>query len=364
VSDPRPWLKDLSVEALRARFGQHGIAPYRAEQVAEWVYARGVEDPAAMTNLPGDLRDALAREWRWRALEVEAVERSRDGTTKARLVAGDGEILEAVLIPEERRTTLCVSTQVGCPLACSFCATGKLGLRRNLSTAEIVDQVLRMRELLAPGSALTNVVFMGMGEPLLNLAAVVEAVRLLLHPRAFGLAPRRVTVSTAGVVPRIRDLLEAVPVNLALSLHATSDAVRDVLVPLNRRFPLAVLREALEDLPRIGPRHPIFVEYTLLADVNDTPEDARRLARWLHGLHAKVNLIPFNPHPGSGYAAPGPAAIDRFLAELARRRLPVTLRRSRGDDIAAACGQLAARGTRPGPVKPTLPAAEDAPGGC
>jgi len=346
MTDPRPAIQDLSVESLRRELAARGLPAYRAEQIAGWLYGRGVADPAAMTDLPAALRDELADTWRWRVLETAAVERSADGTVKARLETADGAAVEAVLIPEDERTTLCVSAQVGCPLACSFCATGTLGLQRNLGTGEIVDQVLRMRELLPPERRITNLVFMGMGEPLLNLRAVVEAIRLLLHPKAFALAPRRVTVSTAGVVPRIPELLDAVPVNLAVSLHAATDAVRDVLVPLNRRFPLEALMRTLRGLPRLGPRRPIFFEYTLLRDVNDAPADARRLAGLLAGLPAVVNLIPVNPYPGSPYRPPRPAAVDRFMGELARRRLPVTLRRSRGEDIDAACGQLAAR--RPG----------------
>jgi 23S rRNA (adenine2503-C2)-methyltransferase len=318
--------------------------------VAAWLYARGVEDPHAWTDLPADLRTRLADGWRLRSLDLEEARHARDGTLKARLRTRDGEVLEAVLIPEAERTTLCVSTQVGCPLACSFCATGAMGFTRNLRPAEIVDQVLRMRELLPAQRRITNVVFMGMGEPLLNLPHVVEAVRLLLHPKAFALAPRRVTVSTAGVVPRIRPLLDQVPVNLAVSLHATSDAVRDELVPLNRRFPLADLMRELRGLPGLGRRRPVFFEYTLIDGVNTAPEDARRLAGLLHGLPAKVNAIPMNPHPDSDLRPPPEAVTERFLAELARRGVRVTLRRPRGADIDAACGQLAARTPRT-PVK-------------
>jgi 23S rRNA (adenine2503-C2)-methyltransferase len=246
-----------------------------------------------------------------------------------------------VLIPEEHRTTLCVSTQVGCPLACCFCATGALGFTRNLATAEIVDQVCRMRELLGPQRQITNVVFMGMGEPLLNFAAVVEAVRILLHPKCFAMAPRRVTVSTVGVAPKIEPLLRSVPVNLAVSLHATTDAIRDELVPLNRRFPLRVLLGTLRELDCITKQRPVFFEYALIAGVNDAPTDARRLAPLLRGIPAKVNLIPINPHEGSPHAPPSEQAIDRFLREVAGDGLRVTLRRSRGSDIRAACGQLA-----------------------
>jgi 23S rRNA (adenine2503-C2)-methyltransferase len=338
-----PHLKDHSIDALGARFASEGLPAYRASQVARWIYARGVDDPRDMTDLPLDLRERLARDWRTRALELAGVERSRDGTVKGRLRASDGAVVEAVLIPEDGRTTLCVSTQVGCPLACSFCATGAMGFRRNLGPAEILDQACRMRELLPEGRRITNVVFMGMGEPLLNLRAVVEAVRVLLHPAAFGLAPRRVTVSTAGVVPRIRPLLDSVPVNLAVSLHAATDPVRDRLVPLNRRFPLAVLIGALRGLETITTRRPVFFEYTLIEGVNDSPGEARRLVRLLRGIPAKLNVIPMNPHPDSRARPPRPEVCERFLAEVAAGGLTVTLRRPRGLDIDAACGQLAAR---------------------
>ena len=339
----RPFLRDFSPDALRERFRAQGISPYRADQVARWLHARGVDDPAQMTDLPVALREQLARDYEAAALRCGAPQISVDGTIKAALATRDERVIEAVLIPEEERTTLCVSTQVGCPLACSFCATGTLGLERNLGVAEIVEQVVRMSALLPAGRRITNVVFMGMGEPLLNLANVVEAVRTLIHPKGFAMAPRRVTVSTAGVVPRIADLLAQVPVNLAVSLHAATDALRDELVPINRKFPLAELFAALRGIPRLGRRHPIFFEYTLLAGVNDSPDDARRLADLLRGVPAKVNLIPVNPHAGSPYRAPAPEVAERFMAALAAAGLTVTLRRSRGADIDAACGQLAAR---------------------
>lgn len=353
-------LKDLSVEALRQVLGRDGVAPYRADQIASWVYARGVDNFDAMTDLPAELRRTLGERFRMRGLEVDAVERSIDGTLKARLATEDGDIVEAVLIPEERRTTLCISTQVGCPLACSFCATGALGFRRNLRTGEIVDQVLRMRELLPAGRTLTNVVYMGMGEPLLNLPNVIESIRLLIHPKAFALAPRRITVSTSGVVPKIAPLLEVAPVNLAVSLHAATDAVRDVLVPLNRRYPLAELIGALRSLPALGPRHPIFFEYTLMEGVNDSLDDARRLVKLLRGLPAKLNVIPMNPHPGAPYRPPAPEVAERFLAEVAAAGIRTTLRRPRGRDIDAACGQLAGRAPRGRFIKTSLRPSEEA----
>ena len=341
--ESRPNLKDFSISALRERLAQDGFEPYRADQVAHWLYARGVDDPQEMTNLAVAAREKLDREWSTRALERVAVQHSEDGTIKAVLRAHDGAQVEAVVIPEEDRTTLCVSTQVGCAMDCSFCATAALGRGRNLSTAEIVDQVCRMRELVPPPREISNVVFMGMGEPLLNAGAVTDAVRILVDPKAFGMAPRRVTVSTVGIVPQIAPLLRAVPVNLAVSLHAARDSVRDVLVPINRRYPLDVLLGALRGLDAITPRRPVFFEYVLIAGVNDSVEDARRLPALLAGIPSKLNVIPMNPHADAPYRPPEKEVIDAFMGALARAGMRVTLRRSRGDDIDAACGQLALR---------------------
>jgi 23S rRNA (adenine2503-C2)-methyltransferase len=340
----RPNLKDYPIEALRKRLADDGLEPWRADQIADWLYVRGVDDPASMTNLSLDLRARLAADWETRALRVDRVERSRDGTVKAALCASDGARIESVLIPEEDRTTLCVSTQVGCAMACTFCATGAMGFRRNLTAAEIVDQLCCMRGVLGGSRRVTNVVFMGMGEPLLNLPAVIDAIRILIHPKAFAMAPRRVTVSTVGVLPKIEPLLEEVPVNLAVSLHATTDAVRERLVPLNRRFPLADLLRTLRGIDAITVRRPVFFEYTLIDGVNDSLEDARRLPGLLAGIPSKLNLIPMNPHSDSPYRPPPAERIEAFAAEVAGAGLRVTLRRSRGDDIDAACGQLALRG--------------------
>jgi len=339
----RPNLKDHDVDALRARFAAWGLEPWRGEQVAAWLHARGVDDPARMTDLPAALRERLAAEWETRALEVDRVSDAADGTRKAALRARDGAVVEAVLIPEERRTTLCLSTQVGCPLACAFCATGAMGFTRNLRPAEILDQVQRMRELVPAGRRITNVVFMGMGEPLLNLAPVATAYRVLTHPKAYALAPRRITVSTVGVVPKLEPLLALGPLNLAISLHGTTDEVRNRLVPLGLRYPLDALLGALRESPRVTKRRPVLFEYTLIDGVNDAPEDARRLRPLLADLPAKVNLIPMNAHPAAPHRPPPEARIERFLAEVARSGLTVTLRRSRGADIQAACGQLARR---------------------
>ncbi len=338
-----PNLKGCPLERLRERFVAEGLPAYRADQVAGWIYRRGVEDFSEMSDLDRTLRERLRASWRVRCLEVERLDRSVDGTLKAILLAPDGARVEAVLIPEAERTTLCVSTQVGCAMACTFCATGALGFARNLTTAEIVEQVCRMRALLDPPRRITNIVFMGMGEPLLNLAAVSEAISILVHPKAFAMAPRRVTVSTVGVLPKLEALLAIAPINLAVSLHATTDAVRDRLVPLNRRYPLGALFERLRSLDDVNPRRPVFFEYTLIEGVNDSLDDARRLPALLRGIPSKLNLIPMNPHPDASFRPPSEAAIDAFLRSVAGAGLTVTLRRSRGEDIGAACGQLALR---------------------
>lgn len=360
MREARAHLKDHSIESLRQRFAAQGIEPWRAEQVSAWLYARGVEDPALWTDVSAALRERFTTEWDRRALELDDVSYSADGTIKGRLRARDGALVESVLIPAGReapgapnhevgeRTTLCISTQVGCPLACSFCATGALGFTRNLSVAEILDQVCRMKELLGPEQRLTNVVYMGMGEPLLNLPNVIESVRVLLHPKGFALGPRKITVSTAGVVPKIGALLAAVPVNLAVSLHAPTDAVRDELVPINRRFPLETLMATLADLDTVSVRRPVFFEYTLMRGKNDSLDDARNLVRLLRRVPSKLNLIPMNPHSDAPYQPPDDATIERFAAELARGGVTVTVRRPRGTDIDAACGQLALRAQRSG----------------
>jgi 23S rRNA (adenine2503-C2)-methyltransferase len=352
MREGRPHLKDHSIESLRARFAAEGIEPWRAEQVAGWLYGRGVEDPAQWSDVSAALRERFATEWDRRALEWDDLARSADGTAKGRLRASDGALVESVLIPDGDRTTLCISTQVGCPLACSFCATGALGFTRNLTVAEILDQVCRMREALAPGQRITNVVYMGMGEPLLNLAAVIESARVLLHPKGFALGPRKVTVSTAGVVPKIAALLAAVPVNLAVSLHSPRDAVRDELVPINKRFPIETLMATLAGLETVSARRPVFFEYTLMRGKNDSLDDARRLVRLLRRVPSKLNLIPMNPHPDAPYQPPDEATIQRFAGALVAGGATVPGRRPRGSDIAAACGQLANRSSAPGAEAP------------
>ena len=333
---------DHTPEELRQAFAREGLERFRADQVLRWVYGRRVRDFRRMSDLARPLRERLYETWNLGGLERESSFESTDGTRKLVLRTREGAKIESVLIPEPRRQTLCVSSQVGCSLDCSFCATGRLGLGRNLRAGEIVDQVLHGAEVLArSGEEITHVVFMGMGEPLLNLDNVIRSIRILADPRGVGLSPRRVTVSTAGVVPRIAELGRALPVRLAVSLHATTDEVRNELVPLNRRFPIATLLEACRRYPA-SRRDRLSIEYTLIRGVNDSSDDARRLVKLLHGLRAKVNLIPMNEHPGSAYRRPEAPQIEAFAGTLAAAQLPVTVRRSRGDDIFAACGQLGA----------------------
>ena len=342
VDADRVNLFGLDRAGLEAFFLGQGEKPFRARQVLKWVYHAGVIDFDEMTDLSRAQRDRL------KAMAVlslpEVVERheSRDGTIKWAMRVSNGNCVETVLIPERGRNTLCVSSQVGCMLDCSFCSTGKQGFNGNLSAADIIGQLwLANRELAARGQAVTNVVLMGMGEPLLNFDNVLIATNLMMEDLAFGLSKRRVTVSTAGVVPGIRRLAEHTDVALAISLHAPNDALRDVLVPINRKYPIAMLLEACRDyLAGLGPHRSVTIEYTLLKGVNDTLDHARELAALLRDLRCKINLIPFNPFPASGYERPDMDGVRAFQTLLLNAGYATMLRTTRGDDIQAACGQL------------------------
>ncbi len=328
-----------------------GEKPYRARQLLTWIYKRWVGDFDAMTDLGRELRARLAAVAELRVPEVVAEHVSADGTRKWLLRAGrsDGleQAIETVFIPEPGRGTLCISSQVGCALDCSFCSTGAQGFNRNLDTAEIVGQVWLANQRLGSGPggerAVTNVVLMGMGEPLANYRNVLPALQLLLEDRAFDLSRRRVTLSTSGLVPQIYRLAEDTNVALAVSLHAPNDALRDQLVPINRRHPIAELLAACWHYLEAQNGRSITFEYVLLDGVNDQPAHARELAVLLAGRDAKVNLIPFNAFPGTRYRRSAPAAIEAFRDYLNGRGVTATVRRTRGDDIDAACGQLAGR---------------------
>jgi 23S rRNA (adenine2503-C2)-methyltransferase len=345
---------------LRAALAEMGEKPFRADQLMQWIYRHGVDDFGAMTNLSLSLRDKLAEHCTVAAPEVLAHQESTDGTRKWVLaVGGEGEqAVETVFIPEgsrgsERyRGTLCISSQVGCAMDCSFCSTGKQGLSRNLTAAEIVAQLWFAAHALSGNGdlkdqrAITNVVFMGMGEPLANYAAVLTAIRVFLDDFGFGLSKRRVTVSTSGLVPFMDRLRGDCDTAMAVSLHAADDALRNELVPINRKYPLDELMAACRRYTADrGRKTHIVYEYVMLDGVNDADSQARDLAKLLGDLPAKVNLIPFNPFPGAPYERSAPARVDAFQEQLRRRNIVTTVRRTRGDDIDAACGQLAGRVT-------------------
>jgi len=323
---------------------------FRAQQTFKWIHQLGVVDFESMTNIPRDLRLRLSEIARVHPPAVEDEQLSCDGTRKWLLGVEGGSSVETVFIPEPGRGTLCVSSQAGCALNCAFCSTARQGFNRNLDASEIVGQLwLAAKRLVARADVssrrdrITNVVLMGMGEPLLNFDAVTEAIDIMLDDCAYGLSRRRVTLSTAGLVPGIDRLAERAPVSLAVSLHATTDTLRDRLVPVNRKYPLATLLDACRRYARVNPKGRITFEYVMLAGVNDAVEDAERLVALVANVPAKINLIPFNPFPGAPFQRSQPQHIQRFREKLQSAGLLTTTRRPRGDDIDAACGQLAGR---------------------
>ena len=332
--------------AWRTLLAELGEKPFHAAQIMKWLHHRLARDFSAMTDISKRLRQYLIQHGDLAEPEVHQELVSRDGVRKWLLRAASGSLFETVFIPESNRGTLCVSSQVGCALDCSFCSTGKQGFNSNLTTAEIIGQLrIAMRALAGkyPGRrrSVTNIVMMGMGEPLLNVDNVLPAVELMMDDLGYGISKRKVTVSTAGVIPGIEKLCEATDVSLAISLHAPNDELRDRLVPINRKYPVARLLEVCGRYARnLGEKRTITVEYTLLAGVNDSPEQARELSRLLRGFPCKINLIPFNPFPGAGYRRPSATAVRAFQDRLSRDGYEVTLRTTRGDDIQAACGQL------------------------
>ena len=335
-NDQRVDLKDLSPDALVEFLSGMGKEKFRAVQILRWIYQRKVTDFSAMTDLAKDFREDLARRATISTFSEEAVEVSTDGTRKFLFRLDDGKSVETVLIPMEGdRNTLCISTQVGCAMQCSFCLTGTFGLERNLSAGEIVNQVCAVRK----DFTVNNIVLMGMGEPLHNLDNVVTALEILYAPTGFDYGTRRITLSTCGLVPEMLELGRRVKVGLAVSLNATTDEVRDQLMPVNRRYPLAELMKACRQFP-LPPHQRITFEYILIRGVNDSQADARRLVRLLHGIKGKVNLIPFNEHAGSEFKAPDEQAIRSFQTYLLDRQIVAIRRAGKGKDISAACGQL------------------------
>jgi 23S rRNA (adenine2503-C2)-methyltransferase len=335
-------LLDLDRSAMAAWFAERGEKPFRAQQVLKWIYQHGVDDVAAMTNLSKRLREDLKTVARIRAPAVASDRRSADGSRKWLFELYDGNRIETVYIPEKDRATLCISSQVGCALNCTFCSTARQGFNRNLGPDEIIGQLWVASRLLARDGfrPVSNVVLMGMGEPLLNFENVMTAVSLMQDDFAFALSKRRVTLSTAGVVPGLRRLSGATDISLALSLHAPDDELRNTLVPLNRKYPIAEVLEACREYVADGRRR-VTVEYVMLEGVNDSDAQARALARLLRNLPSKINLIPFNPFPAAHYRRSSPERIDRFRDILHRSGIVTITRKTRGGDINAACGQLA-----------------------
>jgi 23S rRNA (adenine2503-C2)-methyltransferase len=334
-------LLGLDAAALERFFEAQGEKRWRSRQVLRWVHQRGEGEFERMSDLARTLREKLCSVACVEAPRIVGDTAAADGTRKWLLKVDGANAVEAVFIPETRRGTLCVSSQAGCVLDCAFCSTGKQGFNRNLSTAEIVGQLWLANRILEGERRVTNVVMMGMGEPLLNLDNVIPALRLMLDDQAYGLSRRRVTVSTAGVIPGIDRLRDECPVALAVSLHAPNDTLRDQLVPVNRKYPLAQLVAACNRYLDKAPRDFITFEYVMLEEVNDSDSHARELVALAGKVRSKFNLIPFNPFPNSGFKRSSPERIQRFAQVLQRAGLTVTTRKTRGDDIAAACGQLA-----------------------
>jgi 23S rRNA (adenine2503-C2)-methyltransferase len=427
VDTPRTNLKDLTREELRAYLRERSEPAYRGDQIFEWIYAKGAAGFDAMSNLPKALRARLSAEATLAGPIVEAAPRSSDGTRKLLLRLEDGATVEAVLIPDETRTTLCVSTQVGCPLACKFCATGVLGFSRNLAPHEIVEQFLAGERIAAedraaglvpkptaekarrflsklgnalddeadaeadehvlsegapfpgdaapepapapagagpdkPPRAITNMVLMGMGEPLLNFENVVRALTILMDPRGVSFSRHRITLSTVGILPKLWPFLEATGVNLAVSLHAPNPALRGELMPIDRAYPM---REILDSIRarQEEMKDRVTFEYVLLDGVNDGPEQAKELAEAIRGIRAKVNLLPFNPYEGAPFARPDDGRVERFKLALRDLGVDAFIRKSRGRDIAAACGQLALRAREADRIVPLTKAHAESPAG-
>ena len=351
VSDANPKvnLLNFSHEGMKTYFASIGEKPFRATQVIKWLHQMNVDSVEQMTNLSKSLRAVLAETAVIRAPEIVIDQKSSDGTHKWLLRLEDGNAIETVFIPEDERGTLCISSQVGCALDCTFCSTARQGFNRNLSVAEIIGQLwIAKRTLQADPKAnrvITNVVMMGMGEPLLNFDNVLEALRLMLDDNAYGLSKRRVTVSTSGVVPALDRLGDVIDVSLAVSLHASNDAVRDQLVPVNRKYPIHELLAACRRFvdKKTTERNHITWEYVMLEGINDKDEHAHELAALLKGIPSKINLIPFNPFPETRYKRSSNNRIYRFREILQQAGYTTTTRKTRGDDIDAACGQLAGK---------------------
>lgn len=335
-------LLGFSLAGLEALFEKKGQARFRGRQLYKWIYQRGVSDFSDMTDLSQGLRAELSRDYRISGLKVEKKTLSRDGVIKFLFKLEDGDLIESVLIPDRNTTTACISSQVGCPLACRFCATGTMNLNRNLTAGEIVGQLLAIRDIHGEG-AFTNIVFMGMGEPLLNYDQVVKALEIITAAQGLGLSPRRVTISTSGITPKIKRLAELkARYGLAISLHAANQIKREAIMPIAQTFALPGLMDAAREYSK-AKNSKITFEYILFEDFNDQPEDVIALVKLTANINCKINLLSYNPVPGLEFHRPGAKIVDRFAAALSRKGVLVTVRQSRGLDIDAACGQLAIR---------------------
>jgi 23S rRNA (adenine2503-C2)-methyltransferase len=336
----KPNIKELSFQEFTAFLAERKQPSFRAKQIRQWLFQKRATSFAEMTNLSRGLREELEEHFSIQRLRIVRSAESQDGTIKFLFGLADGASIESVLIPEARRLTLCISTQVGCGFGCAFCATALLGLKRNLTASEIVDQILEASRTVSAERRITHVVLMGMGEPLANYAQTTEALEIITDAEwGIGISPRRVTLSTVGLVPQIEKLMAETRVNLAISLHAANERLRGELMPVNRKYPLTQLLESCRSLP-IPRRKRITFEYVLLGSVNDSEQDAHDLVKLLKGIPSKVNVIPFNPHPGGRYVRPSDERIARFQNVLHDAGVQVNVRRPRGDDIQAACGQL------------------------
>lgn len=333
-------LKSLSKNQLESFIKESGLPAFRVKQLLHWIYEKHAQSIQEITELSKDLRENLSETAYISNLELLNRQISGDGTEKFLFGLEDGETIESVLIPDEDRLTLCISSQVGCAMSCRFCLTGKLGLKRNLKAHEIVDQIISVSRIIK-SRQITNIVLMGMGEPLANFDNVVEALWRITE--FMKISPRRVTLSTSGIAPKIPEISKRAPmVNLAISLNATTDAVRDYIMPINKTYPLKILLDACRKFP-LPPRRRITFEYVMLKDVNDTPEDAKRLINLLKGIPSKVNLIPFNPYEGSEFERPDDARVLSLQNILLKGNITALIRKSKGQDILAACGQLKAK---------------------
>jgi len=346
MSAPALDIANLELTELESAVESLGAPRFHARQLFQWLYRRGVSNFGEMTDLSRELRALMAVHFRVETPEVVGKETSIDATTKLLLQLADGHQIESVFIPDTPANTFCVSTQVGCAMRCGFCLTGRMGIVRNLTAGEIVGQVRVLARALGFLDAPFNIVLMGMGEPLHNYDATMKALRILADKRGFGISPRRITLSTVGVLPALERLAsEPLMPNLAISLHATTEEQRDRLVPINRKYGLAELLDACRRFP-IKRRARITFEYVMLKGVNDTDEDARRLVRLLNGIKSKVNLLPLNEAPGIPFERPGDDRVNAFAQILADRGVVVSVRKSRGRDIRAACGQLITESAR------------------